>query len=147
MMPMDYSRYPQNWRDISKHIRYERAGNKCEWCGIPNRELITRRLSNPYQWQIVSEEGAWMQDEDWSGPYVTVTLTVAHLGIDYPDGRKGNPHDKMDVRDDNLAALCNRCHLVHDLEEHKVNAKETRLRKKHAAIVANGQKSLFEAQS
>jgi hypothetical protein len=30
-MPMDYSKYPSNWKEISKRIRFDRAGNKCEW--------------------------------------------------------------------------------------------------------------------
>ncbi len=30
-MPMDYSRYPENWKQISLSIR-ERDGWKCKWC-------------------------------------------------------------------------------------------------------------------
>lgn len=57
-------------------------------------------------------------------------LTVAHLGVPYPDGTPGNPHDKMDVRDENLAALCQRCHLNYDRVEHMLNAAYTRWQKK-----------------
>ena len=31
-------RYPSNWKEISAHIRYERAGNKCEWCFAENHQ-------------------------------------------------------------------------------------------------------------
>lgn len=34
-MPMDRSRYPENWEAISLAIR-ERASWKCEWCGVRN---------------------------------------------------------------------------------------------------------------
>jgi 5-methylcytosine-specific restriction endonuclease McrA len=37
-MPHDRSRYPADWPEISKRIRFERAGNKCEWCGAANHE-------------------------------------------------------------------------------------------------------------
>lgn len=28
--------YPPTWPEISKHIRVERAHNRCEWCGAEN---------------------------------------------------------------------------------------------------------------
>ena len=28
--------YPKNWPAISRRIRFERAGNRCEWCGAEN---------------------------------------------------------------------------------------------------------------
>lgn len=35
-MPINYKKYPQNWRsEIVPRIK-ERAGNKCEFCGIEN---------------------------------------------------------------------------------------------------------------
>jgi len=30
--------YHKNWKNISKRIRFERAGNKCEFCGAENYE-------------------------------------------------------------------------------------------------------------
>jgi hypothetical protein len=98
-MPFDASRYPENWKEISQRIR-ERDGNRCKWCGAQN-----------YQPHPITRS--------------KVILTVAHLGVDYPDGRPGNKHDKMDVRDENLAALCQRCHLNYDRDEHRMNASHT----------------------
>ena len=37
-MTIDYKEYPKNWKQISEYIRFERAGNKCEWCGAKNYE-------------------------------------------------------------------------------------------------------------
>ena len=34
--PENRARYPKDWKAISKRIREERAGNKCEWCGAQN---------------------------------------------------------------------------------------------------------------
>ena len=74
------------------------------------------------------------------GPGSRVVLTVAHLGVARPDGTAGDKHDKMDVRDENLAALCQRCHLRYDIREHMVNAAATRRRKREAS----GQMVMFD---
>lgn len=47
-----------------------------------------------------------------------VILTVAHLD-----------HNPSNCDDDNLVALCQRCHLKYDAEEHALHAAETRRRK------------------
>lgn len=48
-----------------------------------------------------------------------IVLTIAHFY---------NP-DPMDCRPKNLKALCQRCHLHHDKEQHQTNARLTRERK------------------
>jgi hypothetical protein len=118
-MPIDYKRYPPEWDAISRFIRHERAGNKCEWCGIANGAPLP------------------------SGRKGKVVLTVAHLGTTHPDGTPGDKHDKFDVRHENLAALCNRCHLNYDQNDHMQHAKETRQRKKRELIEASGQLAMF----
>lgn len=35
ILPENKNRYPKNWKEIRAKI-LERAGNKCEFCGIPN---------------------------------------------------------------------------------------------------------------
>ena len=118
---------PTNWDEISRQIR-EREGNQCQWCGAPNGEFI-QRVGKGGNWRVVTDAEADALALD--GERVTrVVLTVAHLGVDYPDGRKGDKHDKMDCREENLAALCQRCHLYFDLEDHVRHAAETRRRKK-----------------
>lgn len=112
-MPMDLRRYPANWKEISQRIRFERARSACEWCGAAHGQ--------PHP-----DTGS------------TVILTVAHLGTVRPDGSPGDKRDKMDVRDENLAALCQRCHLTFDRDEHAANAAATRRRRQ----VQAGQKEL-----
>jgi len=48
-----------------------------------------------------------------------VVLTTAHLA---------DPIE--DCSDENLAAMCQRCHLTYDIEHHKFNAATTRIRAK-----------------
>jgi len=95
--------YPPDWSQISLRIRTERAAGRCEctgWCGaVPHDEgRCTAVVGQPHP--ITRSK---------------VVLTVAHLN-----------HTPQDVRDENLAALCSRCHLALDAEEHRRNASHTR---------------------
>ena len=38
-MPMDRSRYPDDWEVISRRIRFGRAKGRCEFCGAVHGEL------------------------------------------------------------------------------------------------------------
>ena len=112
-MPINYADYPKDWKSTSKRIRFERAGNRCEWCGAENYAPHPRTGKR-------------------------VILTVAHLGLDKPDGTPGDKTDLADCREENLAALCQRCHLNFDRPEHW----PTRWRKRRAARIAGGQQLL-----
>jgi 5-methylcytosine-specific restriction endonuclease McrA len=130
-MPIDYRKYPPDWGDISKRIR-ERAGNVCEECGVPNGSHVTRAKGDRSQWTQVE-----------AGKGTRIVLTVHHIGVDHADGTPGDPRDKMDVRDENLIALCQACHLAADLDHHIAEARKTRARKRHEQIVQAGQRRLI----
>jgi hypothetical protein len=117
-MPIDLSTYPRNWRKVSRTIR-RIAGNRCEWCHVPNGVPLP------------------------SGRSGKVILTVAHLGVPWADGRPGDKHNKHDVRRENLAALCQKCHLGYDRPEHIQHARETRARKQHEQHLGAGQLAMF----
>lgn len=109
--------YPPDWPRISRETR-ERAGQKCEWCGVPNGHWILRD-KKPAEYHIVWVNGATkevpFQDYQVAFPQnlgrayykklgmVKIILTVAHLDRN----RKNNDPS-------NLAALCQRCHFNHD---------------------------------
>ncbi len=95
-MPIDYSKYATDWKQISARIR-EREGQRCKWCGAANGQPHPATGSR-------------------------VVLTCAHLN-----------HDTTDNRDDNLAALCQKCHLSYDAKHHAANAARTRRAKRCAA--------------
>lgn len=133
--PVDMAKYPPNWREISKSIR-ERAGGKCEWCGIPNYSNIHRLRLDPFQWVYHTD---WLEMPfEQQGQYNKVSkifLTVSHFD-----------HDTTHNDPSNLNALCNRCHLKHDAYHHAANAKATRAAKREAELKAAGQLGLFEVQ-
>jgi hypothetical protein len=116
-MPIDKTQYPTGWGKVSRTIR-RIAGWRCEWCNIPNGVPLP------------------------SGRKGKVVLTVAHLGTPYANGQPGNKHDKHDIRRENLAALCQACHLRYDLDDHIQHARETRQRKQQETARAAGQLSL-----
>lgn len=138
---MDKSRYPADWDMISQAVRYL-AGNCCEWCGAPNGAVGTRDKAG-YFWPLGAD--GHYADGSMAAPerLTRIILTVAHLGAPLPGEPPwhGNPHDKHDVRQENLAALCQRCHLGYDLLDHLAHAAETRRGKR----VAAGQLPLMEA--
>lgn len=92
-----------------------------------------RRELNPVDWPAISlrirnREGwrcRWCGIERGSTATKSgksVVLTVAHIN-----------HDTTSNVEDNLAALCQRYHLEHDLPHHKANAAETRRRRRRSA--------------
>ncbi len=119
-MPVDKKRYPASWAAISQAIR-EREQHKCKWCGAPNGMETTGASGKPYR----------------------IVLTVAHLGVQRPDGSAGDKRDKCDCRPDNLAALCQPCHLRFDIDEHVENARATRRNKQRQAALQAGQMEMF----
>lgn len=106
--PENRARYPKDWKAISQRIRFDRAGGQCECsgeCGIIHDERCDARhgSSHPITGSIV-------------------VLTTAHLD-----------HTPENCGDDNLKAMCQRCHLRMDRHLHATNSRATRLRKQGQA--------------
>jgi hypothetical protein len=120
--------YPDNWPEISYEIKV-RDGFKCKECGVPDKEIGYRdELGGFHLWNGVV--GEVFSEWDFDYKIIKIHLTVAHLGVTRRDGSAGDKMDKMDCRPENLAALCQRCHLRYDIDEHVYNSAITRRRKK-----------------
>jgi hypothetical protein len=103
------SKYPKDWKAISNRIRFERAQGQCECqgeCGLHKTTPGPRRCTEKH-----GESAKWANGK--------VILTVAHLN-----------HTEEDCRDENLKAMCQRCHLRYDTKHHSANAAATREAKK-----------------
>lgn len=106
-MPVDYSKYPANWKTEIRPEILTRANNRCEMCGVLNHVTGYRD-----QW------GNFHYHRKESGRHIIrIVLTVAHLN-----------HDITDNRAENLAALCQRCHLLHDRDQHRATLRRNRLK-------------------
>lgn len=146
-MPIDYSKYPSNWKTEIRPAILERDGHKCKFCGVPNHAYGHRALDGSFisdqdiadyfdryeldgdpdeQWE------QWFGDDD-TPKRIRIVLTIAHL----------YDHNPMNCDDDNLAALCQKCHNNHDIEHRRKNAAITRGRKEAEKQRLNGQLSLF----
>lgn len=130
-MPFDRSKYPPDWELISARIK-KRDGNRCKFCGLPNGELGKRKYGVWYSWEWIQAQTIstliFVFGEIPPSPSVIV-LTCAHV----------KDPDPMNCADDNLAALCQDCHLRHDRARHAASAAETRRRKAQDRARARGQ--------
>jgi hypothetical protein len=120
--------YPKNWEEISLRIRVKRAKNKCEFCGLENHSVIMRTFglvhhASKNEISILHEYArknhiSFNQTCKKFG-FTRVILTTAHLN-----------HNPADNRDENLKALCQKCHLNYDGHTRKWLERKTEGRKK-----------------
>src|SRR3984957_6894725 len=110
--------YPIDWPQLSAVIRFGRAKGRCERCGRPHGREI-RHLGDGRWWD--EDERTWRNgrgralsrlarrvSDDITVRTTRVALAAAHLD-----------HDPTNNRLRNLKALCQRCHMLHDREEHR----------------------------
>lgn len=113
--PEQRSLYPANWRDISRHIRFERADGKCQACkrphGLEIKCLPDGRWFDPdmRSWRSGHGHRARWPDlfEASEARSWTVYLAAAHLD-----------HEPSHCGARNLRAFCQRCHLAYDQPYH-----------------------------
>jgi len=116
--PSDRHRYPKDWTAIRARI-LERAGNRCEFCGLENGVIGRRRPDGSFErWDGIGTAHASLDRIRLA----RIVLTIAHLD-----------HTPENNAESNLRALCQRCHLLHDREQHIRNARENRVRRLDAA--------------
>lgn len=108
--------YPIDWPQLSRLIRFGRAKGRCEHCGRPHGRSV-----------IHLRDGRWWDRDrhcwrDGRGRHIRkpgdniiavarttrVVLACAHLD-----------HDPTNSQPHNLAALCQRCHMINDATEHR----------------------------
>lgn len=102
--PENRDRYPADWLEISRRIRFERAQGRCECageCGVDHKGRCRAEHGKP---------------SPMTGK--RVVLTTAHLN-----------HAPEQCDDANLKAMCQRCHLRYDAALHAETARRTRFRR------------------
>jgi len=120
-MPIDYKKYPKNWKSEIRPAILKRANNCCEFCGVKNHYFGFRgNDGNFYNDNFIHQQlelhGIDMFDEYISddAKHFQIVLTVAHLD-----------HDTSNNDFSNLKALCQKCHLNYDKEHHAKNRRKT----------------------
>lgn len=117
-MPIDYSQYHPEWKTRIRPDILERDNNCCKFCGVKNHSIIHRYgkgIDDWWYWPPGMEGEGWVLDGLKS---TRIVLTIAHLD-----------HDKTNNDYENLAALCQKCHLGIDMKHHMKNARDTREKK------------------
>jgi hypothetical protein len=94
--PENAGRYPPNWHEISRRIREDRAGWRCE--------------GSPAFPECRAEHG-----EVHPATGARVVLTVAHLD-----------HSPENCEDANLRAWCQRCHNTYDAPHRRATRAKTK---------------------
>ncbi len=116
--------YPIDWPEISRRVRFERAGGVCEGCGRPHAETVRclpdgrwfdtvrhtwrNGRGRPARWPDIEDAVEFRQTR--------VILAAAHLD-----------HDPGNNRQRNLKSLCQRCHMMHDRTHHLARRRITYL--------------------
>jgi len=107
-MPVDYSKYPENWKTEIRPRILQRANNCCELCGLENYSIVHSFIEfGKTVWKYLSI-GQWYSKS--CPKSVKVIITIAHLDHD---------ETNKNVKDDRLMAMCQLCHLRYDSEEKK----------------------------
>ncbi len=122
-------RYPDNWDEISQYIRFVRAKNRCEDCGIKNHLVIKRLKGDDYrepcaqEWEMIHSRikycNSTMAESIKFHGFIKVVLTTGHL-----------VHQPENCEYSNLRAMCKKCHNNYD----KSHRKQTRLKSKYKGI-------------
>jgi hypothetical protein len=125
-MPIDYKKYPPNWKTEIRPRIMKRSNNTCEASGCDFRHLeevwAVRHKGRTTGWFRSFEEADKMP-KTFESRYnhklkktlavpnpkkVKVILTIAHLDHD---------ETNHDVTDERLMAMCQICHLRYDAKE------------------------------
>ena len=109
-MPINYKKYPPNWKTEIRPRILDRANYTCEMNGCEFKHLenvLSVQINGKRKWfkHTMENEIAYPINK-----LVKVVLTIAHLDHD---------EDNHNVKDERLAAFCQRCHLAYDAQEKK----------------------------
>ena len=124
-MPIDYSKYPLNWKNEIRPDILKRANHHCEICKIENYKVVLRgewggkEVYQDDDGNIYDASNSECIGSDYVGEvhptnkFVKVVLTIAHLD-----------HNVENNNYSNLKALCQRCHNRHDVGFRKANRRK-----------------------
>jgi len=108
--------YPIDWPELSRLIRFTRAEGRCEHCRRPHGSRVFH-LGDGRWWDADRQLWRDGRGRRIQAPRVDVAsmvrLTRVYIACAHLN------HDPTDNAPRNLAALCQRCHMIHDAAEHR----------------------------
>jgi hypothetical protein len=116
IMPEHRWLYPIDWRELSKVIRFGRAKGRCEHCRRPHGQRVVHLGdgrwwdSDNLHWRDGRGRRTHPREPDLIALARTTCVYIACAHLNHNPGDNG-PR--------NLAALCQRCHMIHDAAEHR----------------------------
>lgn len=135
-MPIDYKRYPPNWKTEIVPAVLERANNRCECCELRNGQIVFAA-----SFKVQDDSGRYKQRVFWfrdkrdavrevgyekGVDQKKVVLTIAHLDHD---------EENHQVTLERLKALCQLCHLRYDAKE-KYRRSQNNWKKKNPELIS-----------
>lgn len=131
-MSIDYKNYHPEWKTKIRPAILRRAGDRCERCKVKNYETGARDLAGKFWTErqiacmpVITAFSLFGIARAIKPKIIKIVLTIAHLDHDIENNDPGN-----------LAALCQKCHLGHDRQQHARTRRDTRNRR-------TGQQELF----
>ena len=121
--------YPIDWPQVSRWVRFVRAGGRCEACGRPHGGTV-RTWATAAGGRGGGRPGARpgprgpLACPGRGAPVRTTRVVLAAAHLDHDPAHCGRRHR-------NVRALCQRCHLLHDRPEHRRRIRLT-LRRRRA---------------
>lgn len=106
-MPIDYKKYPENWKDRIRPDILKRDNYKCVPCGVRQRARGYRDSNK----RFVECDGfmeVWAYNNNIK--IFTIFLAIAHLD-----------HNIQNNKYANLQSMCQKCHNNYDQEFRKLN--------------------------
>ena len=113
-MPIDYKKYPKNWKTEIRPAIMRRARYRCEFCGVNNYAVVCKTQKCNGEIVEMFEGSSYQESKQIADEYnhiliehhYVIVLTIAHLD-----------HNINNNDPSNLRALCQRCHLRYDAKE------------------------------
>ncbi len=106
-MPIDYKKYPVDWKDVIRPRILKRDNYRCRLCHAANRAPYYKAghqrifIENSFDCDYAMRHAI---------PVKRIVLTIAHI-----------IHDNSIDDDNNLLTLCTTCHLIMDAKMHASN--------------------------
>ena len=116
IQPRFRSLYPPDWPEISRLVRFVRAGGRCEVCGKPHGHEV--RVLRDGRW-FDTESHTWRSNRGMPAAWPDVVDYATVRNVRVIIAACPRDHDPRNSDPSNIVALCGAHHLEMDRAEHQ----------------------------